>query len=254
MAIEKGDFVRVNFTGKIKGTDDIFETTYEEIAHETGVFDENKTYKSIPIVVGGNHLLPAIEEGIIGLETGDKKTVEVAADDAFGQRDPSKIQLMHMKDFKKQGMTPVKGMKIQSGDATGKILTVNGGRVKVDFNHELAGRDLVFDVEVSEILEDDNDKIKSMIEFHYANPQVDIDKTEIDIDGDVLNLKMDELAKFDQRSHMDISLIKFRIAKDIYDNIEGIEKVNFIDEFEKPAPSEENSEENPEETKEEDNE
>ena len=37
-----------------------------------GIFDENKTYKAIPIVVGGNHLLPAIEEAIIGLDQGDK--------------------------------------------------------------------------------------------------------------------------------------------------------------------------------------
>jgi peptidylprolyl isomerase/FKBP-type peptidyl-prolyl cis-trans isomerase SlyD len=73
MAVDNGDFVRVNFTGKIKDTDDVFDTTYEEVAQEVGIFEENKTYKPIPIVVGGNHLLPAIEEAIIGLEEGDKK-------------------------------------------------------------------------------------------------------------------------------------------------------------------------------------
>ena len=43
MAIDNGDFVRVNFTGKIKETDDVFDTTYEEIAQEAGIFEENKT-------------------------------------------------------------------------------------------------------------------------------------------------------------------------------------------------------------------
>ena len=76
MAIDNGDFVRVNFTGKIKETDEVFDTTYDEIAQEAGIFDENKTYKAIPIVVGGNHLLPAIEEAIIGLEEGETKHVE----------------------------------------------------------------------------------------------------------------------------------------------------------------------------------
>ena len=66
MAIKDGDFVRVNFTGKIKETDDVFDTTYDEIAQEAEIFDENKTYKPIPIVVGGNHLLPAIEKEIVG--------------------------------------------------------------------------------------------------------------------------------------------------------------------------------------------
>lgn len=243
MAIENGDFVRVNFTGKIKESDDVFDTTYEEIAQEAAIFDDKKTYKPIPIVVGGNHLLPAIEEAIVGLEAGDKKTVEVESDDAFGKRDPSLIQLIPMKEFKRQGMTPVPGMKIQSEGSTGKILTVNGGRVRVDFNHELAGKDLVYDVEVTEVIDDENEKIKSMIELHYANPNVDIDKTEIEIADGIVNLKLDELAKFDQQSYMDVTLARFRIAKDIYDNIEGIGKVNFIDEFVKPEETEEEDEE-----------
>ena len=62
MAIEDGDFVRVNFTGKIKETDEVFDTTFDEVALEADIFDENKIYKPIPIVVGGNHLLPAIEK------------------------------------------------------------------------------------------------------------------------------------------------------------------------------------------------
>ena len=245
MAIDNGDFVRVNFTGKIKETDDVFDTTYDEVAQEAGIYEENKTYKPIPIVVGGNHLLPAIEEEIIGLEAGDKKTIEVDSEKGFGQRDPSLIQLVPMKEFKKQGMTPYPGMKIQSEGATGKILTVNGGRVKVDFNHELAGKDLIYDVEVCEVIEDEEEKIKSMIELHYSNPNVDIDKTEITIEDGVANIKLDDMAKFDQQSYMDITFARFRIAKDIWDNIDEITKVNFVDAFEKHevADDEEEAEE-----------
>ena len=242
MAIDNGDFVRVNFTGKIKETDDVFDTTYEEIAQEAGLFDQNKTYKPIPIVVGGNHLLPAIEEAIIGLDQGDKKTIEVDSENAFGPRDPKMIQLVPMKEFRKQGMNPVPGMRITSDGATGKILTVNGGRVKVDFNHELAGKDLIYDVEVTEIIEDEADKIKSMIELHYSNPNVDVEKTEIDIVDGVANIKLDGMAKFDQQSYMDITFARFRIAKDIWDNIEDITKVNFVDEFEKREESDDEEE------------
>ena len=243
MAIDNGDFVRVNFTGKIKDTDDVFDTTYDEIAQEAGIFEENKTYKAIPIVVGGNHLLPAIEEAIIGLEEGDKKTIEVDSDDAFGPRNPKLVQLVPMREFKKQNMTPFPGMKIQSEGATGKILTVNGGRVKVDFNHELAGKDLIYDVEVTEIIEDEEEKIKSMIELHYANPNVDIDKTEIDIKDGVANIQLDEMAKFDQQSYMDITFARFKIAKDIWENIEEITKVNFVDAFEKKEETEDEEDE-----------
>ena len=61
MPIENGDFVKINFTGKIDETGDIFDTTYEEVAQEAGIAVENKEYTPIPIIVGGNHLLTAIE-------------------------------------------------------------------------------------------------------------------------------------------------------------------------------------------------
>ena len=237
MAIKDGDFVRVNFTGKIKENDDVFDTTYDEIAQEAEIFDENKTYKPIPIVVGGNHLLPAIEKEIVGLEAGDRKTVEVDSDNAFGPRDPKAIQLIPMKEFKKQGMTPYPGMRISAEGGEGRILTVNGGRVKVDFNHPLAGKDLVYDVEVTEIIEDNDEKIKSMIELHYSNPNVDLDKTEIAIEDGVVSIQLDEMAKFDQQSYMDITFARFRIAKDIWENIEEVTKVNFVDAFEKREES-----------------
>ena len=245
MAIKDGDFVRVNFTGKVKETDEVFDTTYDEIAQEAEIFDENKTYKPIPIVVGGNHLLPAIEKEIVGLDAGDRKTVEVDSDNGFGPRDPKAIQLIPMKEFKKQGMTPYPGMRISAEGGEGKILTVNGGRVKVDFNHPLAGKDLVYDIEVTEIIEDAEEKIKSMIELHYANPNVDIEKTEISIEDGIVNIQLDEMAKFDQQTYMDITFARFRIAKDIWENIEEVTKVNFVDAFEKreEAADEEEDEE-----------
>ena len=243
MAIKDGDFVRVNFTGKIKENDEVFDTTYDEIAQEAEIFDENKTYKPIPIVVGGNHLLPAIEEEIVGLEAGDRKTVEVDSDNGFGPRDPKAIQLIPMKEFKKQGMTPYPGMRIQAEGGEGRILTVNGGRVKVDFNHPLAGKDLIYDVEVTEIIEDNEEKIKSMIELHYSNPNVDLEKTEISIEDGVVDIQLDEMAKFDQQSYMDITFARFRIAKDIWENIEEVTKVNFVDAFEKREESDDEEDE-----------
>ena len=242
MSIEKGDFVRVNFVGRIIENDEVFDTTYQEIAQEADIYNENKDYVPIPIVVGGNHLLPQLEEAIVGLDAGDSKTVEVSSDDAFGPRDPKAIKLMSMKEFKKNGMTPYPGMRISWEGGEGKILTVNGGRVKVDFNHPLAGKDLVYDIQVTEIIDDVNEKIKGMIQLHYPNSRYDLDETEIDIEDGVVNIQLDELTRYDQQSHMDINIAKFRISKDIWDNIDGIEKVNFIDSFEKHDDSEEKEE------------
>ena len=90
---------------------------------------------------------------------------------------------------------------------------------------------------MTEVIDDESEKIKSMIELHYSNPNVDVDKTEIDIVDGVANIKLDEMSKFDQQSYMDITFARFRIAKDIWDNIDGITKVNFVDEFEKREES-----------------
>ncbi len=238
MAINNGDFVKVNFTGKIKENGEVFDTTYENVATEEGFDTNSRNYQPIPIVVGAHHLLPAIEEEIEGLDEGDEKTIEIACEDAFGKRNSDNVQLIPMKEFKKQGMNPVPGMPINVGDKTGKILTVNGGRVRVDFNHELAGKDLVYDIEIVKILDDDEDKVRSMLELHNTNSNTKIDDINIEFDGDIVNITLDELSKFDQKSYMDVSLERFKIAKDICDNMD-YDKVNFIDSFE--INSEENN-------------
>lgn len=242
MAIQDGDFVRLNFTGKIKETEEIFDTTLEDVAEEAGILIQDKVYGPIPIIVGGNHLLAAIDEAIIGAEEGESVHVSVTPENGFGQRDANLIQLIPMKEFKKQGMNPVRGMKISTENGNGKIISVNGGRVKVDFNHELAGKNLEYDVTVTEIIEEEEEKIKSMIELHYSYPNMDLDKTEIKIDGDKVSIKLDEITRFDQKSYMDVTFARFRISKDIWDNM-GYEKVEFVDQFEKKVEEPEEVEE-----------
>ena len=242
MAIKDGDFIRLEFTGVIKETGDIFDTTNEEVAKEADIFVENKDYGPIPIVVGGSHLLKAIDEAVVGLNEGESKKVSVAPKEGFGERDPSNIQLIPMSEFKKQGMKPYVGMEITSEGHKGRVLTLSGGRVRVDFNHELAGKNLEYDLVVSEIIEDDEEKIKSMIQLHYTYPNMDLDKTEIKIDGDNVSIKLDEITRFDQKSYMDVTFARFRIAKDIWTNMD-FEKVEFVDEFEKKEEEENESSE-----------
>ena len=232
MAIENGDFVKIEFTGKIEETGDVFDTTSQDVAEEAGILNEEKEYGPIPIVVGGQHLLPAIDEAVIGMEKGESKQVTVDPENGFGHRDSNLVQLIPMKEFKKQGMTPYPGMKITAEGQTGKILTVNGGRVKVDFNHELAGKTVDYDLTIADVIEDETEKVKSMITLHYAYPNMDVDKTEVEFEGDTIKIKLDEITHFDQKSYMDITFARYRISKDLYENM-PYEKVQFVDEFEK---------------------
>ena len=238
MAVKEGDFIRLEYTGKVQETGNVFDTTDEDVAEEAGIKLDNKSYGAIPIVIGGGHVLKGLDEALIGMEEAEEKTVEITPEEGFGLRDPKLLQLIPMGEFKKQGMKPEVGMAITSDGTTGIIRSVSGGRVRVDFNHELAGKNLEYSIKVVKVLEDDIEKVKSMIELHYNAPNIDSDKHDIQIVDGVVRIAMDEMAKFDKKPYMDITFARFRIARDIWENMENIEKVEFVDVFEKKVEEE----------------
>jgi len=238
MAVKEGDFIRLEYTGKVQETGNVFDTTDENVAEEASIKLDNKSYGAIPIIVGGGHVLKGLDEALIGMEEGEEKTVEITPEEGFGLRDPKLLQLIPMGEFKKQGMKPEVGMAITSDGVTGIIRSVSGGRVRVDFNHELAGKNLKYNIRVVKEIEDDIDKVKSMIELHYSAPNLDSDKHDIQIVEGVVRIAMDEMAKFDKKPYMDVTFARFRIARDIWENMENVEKVEFVDVFEKKVEEE----------------
>jgi len=242
MPVKNGDFIKLEYTGKIVETGDIFDTTDKELAEEKGIFSDKKTYGPIPIIVGAGHVLKGMETELEGLEVGEEKTVELAPADAFGERDPSLMQLVPMSEFKKQGIKPQVGMAITSEGNTGIIRSVSGGRVRLDFNHELAGKNLEYQVKVAEIIEDDAEKVKSLIDLQYPNPNLDSEKHQITIEDGKVTIALDEMAKFDQRPYMDVTMARFRIARDVQENMD-ITTVEFVDSFVKKEEVEESTEE-----------
>lgn len=245
MPIDDKDFVKLNYTGKVKETGDVFDTTYEDVAEEAGIKNENKDYHPMILAVGSTQLLSKLHDEIKKMDVGEKQTVEIPCEEAFGKRDPSLIQLIPMKEFKKQNIKPFVGMPLSLDGQHGIVRTVDGGRVRVDFNHELAGKDIIYEIEIVDTIDDNVEKIKGLIEVYYGNPSIDLEKTEILIEDGVAKITLDKLAGFEQRSAQEITLSKFRVARETYENIDEIEKVQFIDEYEKPEPEEE-SEDAPE--------
>ena len=245
MPIDDKDFVKLNYTGKVKETGDVFDTTYEDVAEEAGIKNENKDYHPMILAVGSTQLLSKLHDEIKKMDVGEKQTVEIPCEEAFGKRDPSLIQLIPMKEFKKQNIKPFVGMPLSFDGQHGIVRTVDGGRVRVDFNHELAGKDIIYEIEIVDTIDDNVEKIKGLIEVYYGNPNIDLEKTEILIEDGVAKITLDKLAGFEQRSAQEITLSKFRVARETYENIDEIEKVQFIDEYEKPE-SEEESEDAPE--------
>ena len=242
--VEKGDVIRLHYTGKIKETGEIFDTTFEEVAKEAGIYKENGVYGPVPIAVGAGHVLKGLDEALEGLEVGKKYEIEIPPEKGFGKRDRKLIKTFTLGQFRRQGIIPFPGMPVEieteSGrKLKGRVLTVSGGRVRVDFNHPYAGKHLVYEVEIVEKIEDPIEKVKAMIELRL--PRVDADKVIIEVgEKDVV---VDFTQVKDEIDRGTLALGEILLESDL--KFLGYEEVTFkpnVEELLKPPTEEDNEE------------
>ncbi len=111
--------------------------------------------KPAKMVMGDGSLTKNFEDCLRGLGAGDKKTFEIAANEAFGMPNPDNIYHIDRSKFAadaelSDGM--IMGFSQPDGsELPGIIRAVAGQSVTVDFNHPLAGQDVIFDVEIIEV-------------------------------------------------------------------------------------------------------
>lgn len=162
-------FVKISYTGRIKDGK-VFETTSEKIAKEEGIFNEKKIYQPLPIVVGEGQVIKGLEEALSSMKLTpgeEKKNIEIPPEKAFGERDPNKVRLISRGQFKREGITPIPGMVVELNGRPARIQTVSGGRVRVDFNSELAGKIVVYDVKIEGIAKTKREKVNYLIERSF---------------------------------------------------------------------------------------
>jgi len=138
--VNKGDTIKVHYTGKL----------------ENGkVFDSSKNRQPLQFEVGAGKVIKGFEDAVVGLEVGEKKTVTIPAKDAYGSYDENLLIEIPKKNVP-EAITPEVGMRLQlvnqQGQAAHVVVTeVQDETVKLDANHPLAGKTLVFDLEILEI-------------------------------------------------------------------------------------------------------
>lgn len=166
MTVEHGDVVEVDYVGRITKTGEIFDLTSEELAGEE--VEDAADLTPARLLIGEHYVLPALEHHIEEMDIGDEDEVEVTAEDAFGERDSDNIKTIPRKEFEKYDVDPRRGMPVEVDGQRGKILTASSGRVKVDFNHPLAGKDLTYTVKLLRQIEDPVEQITAVLEYHGA--------------------------------------------------------------------------------------
>ncbi len=126
---------------------------YEVKEKDTGVVvDSNTEDAPLEFIIGIGQIIPGLEAGLVGMSEGDEKKIEVAAADAYGPYDENAKQMLPREQF--EGIDLEKGMMLygqgENGETTQVVVAdFNDTDVTIDFNHPLAGKDLVFDVIVT---------------------------------------------------------------------------------------------------------
>lgn len=162
-AVNKGDFVLMEMTGKAEETGEVFDTTNEEVAREKGIHREGNTYGPRLVVVGEGWVLRGLDARLRGTKPNEQTAIEVPPAEAFGERDPSQVQLIPFRILRSKGINPVPGAELEIDGRQAIIRSVGAGRVQVDYNHPLAGRKIIYDVKVTEIIEEEKAKVKALI-------------------------------------------------------------------------------------------
>jgi peptidylprolyl isomerase len=231
MTLQKGDFILIDYTAKVKETNEVFDTTLEEISKKEHLHKEGELYEPKLVVLGEGWMLKALEENLTTMEPGKAQTVEIGSKDAFGQRDPEKVKRVPLKQLTAKGTNPGIGMRIDYNGKMAIVRSIGAGRVLLDFNPPLAGKTLVYDVTVNKKLETNEEKIAALI--HRRIPLAEESKFNFLIKDKTLNIDMPEDTFYIEG----IQIAKRGIAMDVQRFLPELLEIKFIETFKsEPKP------------------
>jgi len=135
--VNKGDKIRVHYTGRLRdGT----------------VFDSSEGRDPLEFEVGAGHVIEGFDKGVLSMSPGDKKHVEIPAAEAYGERS-GELEFKVPREQLPEELEIEVGVPLQVQQPDGStfmvmIAKVDGDEITLDANHELAGQDLLFDIEL----------------------------------------------------------------------------------------------------------
>ncbi|HIH19415.1 TPA: peptidylprolyl isomerase [Candidatus Micrarchaeota archaeon] len=163
VSVKKGDLVRIEYTGRVAASGQVFDTTDESLAMQTGIFEKGSTYGPKLAVFGHKAIMSGMEEAIASCPLGKSEEFMISPVKAFGEKLPQLIRMVPEKEFAKQNLQPVPGMIITLDGIAAKVKSVTSGRVVVDFNHPLAGESVLYSLKVHEVISDPKKKIEAIL-------------------------------------------------------------------------------------------
>ena len=120
----------------------------------TEISDTNKGGQPLEFIMGKSQIIPGLEKALIGMEIDEKSDIIVKAEDAYGQINEEAVQTLPIDQF--AGIDLVEGMTLYGQDDNGQstqvvVKSFDDKEVTIDFNHPLAGKDLMFSITVASV-------------------------------------------------------------------------------------------------------
>lgn len=192
MALQKGDFIIIDYVAKVKETGEIFDTTNEEVAKKEHLYKEGDIYEPKLVVIGEGWVLKALDESLATMEIGKPTSAEIPPSKAFGDRDAEKVRRVPLRQLLAKEITPRIGLRIEYGGKMATVRAIGAGRVLLDFNPPLAGKTLVYEVTIQKKLETAEERVAAII--HRRVPAVEQAKFEFTIKPKTVSVEMPEEA------------------------------------------------------------
>jgi len=143
--VKKGDFIDVVFEASTAGG-----PAFE------------KTTRPLLVVAGAGQVLAGLDEMLVGSKLGQERKEKIPKEKAFGERRPELLKLIPLQEFQKRGLEPTVGQSLDVDGMPARVQSVSGGRVRLDFNHELAGMDLEYSFKVEKIYVTAQEKLNAL--------------------------------------------------------------------------------------------
>ena len=141
----RGDKVLADYEGRLEdGT--LFDTSIESVARADGKIPPRQSYAPLSFTVGAGQMIAGFDRAVVGMAVGQEKTVKIPPGEAYGEWKEANVASVPTSELASQlGRNVSAGMTLYSSSgATGKVVSTDANVTKVDMNHQLAGKTLVF--------------------------------------------------------------------------------------------------------------
>ena len=223
--IKNGDFIYIDYIGIIKETNDVFDTTIKEEAEKAGISHE-EVYEPMLVIVGEKWVVDGLDEALANRTEKEYFEVEIPPEKGFGRRDSKKIVTTTLRKLRRGGLKGDirPGMVIQVNNVPAIVKAVVSGRVMLDFNPPLAGKNLIYKIWIRKILKSLDEKVNALIKKHSREIA---ESSKINIREGVVEILLNTLTIENPR----IGSAKKKIAEDIIKYIPDVKGIRFIEEM-----------------------